>query len=157
MSLFKAALRLYSIQICAFITIALGLFFQSLDLILTLAYLAILVLESWNQREFRFCQSLLLAFIWQGPALFMSIYVYNDLSCGGLNNYAFFVLQFWGTPLIPLWSLISHRLLGAYPLYYYLVIASPLLLAMIYLIFNRTFAPSKKSVGASNQANAKLE
>lgn len=141
MKVIRSAGRLYFIQIFAFSAVSLSTFFPGLDLLLSLLYIVVLIFEGRNHSEMTIYQKSSVFFLWQGPAMFMSIYVLGDLTFANLDDYAIFALQFWTAPLLPWWSLLNVPTPGSYPLYYYYVLASPLLFSIIYLA-----ASMKKSV-----------
>lgn len=146
MKIIRTAGRLYLIQIFAFGAVSLSTYFPGLDLLLALLYIIVLIAEGRLHSEMTAAQSFCAVFLWQGPALFMSVYVLAELSFANLDDYAIFALQFWTAPLLPWWSLLNAPTPGSYPLYYYYVLASPLLFSIVYLA-----ASFKKSVDVSNE------
>ncbi|MEQ8175115.1 MAG: hypothetical protein ABRQ26_08605 [Syntrophomonadaceae bacterium] len=144
MNIIRAAGRLYLIQIFAFCAVSLGTFFPGLDLLLSLLYIIVLIAEGRLNSGITPYQKSWVVFLWQGPALFMSIYVLAEFTFANLDDYAIFALQFWTAPLLPWWSLLNAPTPGSYPLYYYYVLASPLLFSIVYLA-----ASIKKSVDDS--------
>jgi hypothetical protein len=133
MKIVRAAGRLYLIQIFAFSAVSLSTFFPGLDLLLALLYIIVLIAEGRLHPEMTIAQKSSVVFLWQGPALFMSIYVLAEFTFANLDDYAIFAMQFWTAPLLPWWSLLNAPTPGSYPLYYYYVLASPLLFAVVYL------------------------
>lgn len=153
MKIVRAAGRLCLIQIFAFGAVSLSTFFPGLDLLLSMLYIAVLVSEGCFHSEMTIRQKSAVVFIWQGPALLLSIYAMAGLTFANLDDYAIFVLQFWTAPLLPYWSLLNVPTSGAYPLYYYCVLASPLLFSMVYLAASLY----KKSAGASKEPPTDLQ
>lgn len=133
MKILSAVGRLYLIQIFAFSAVSLSTFFPGLDLLLALLYITVLIAEGRLQAGMTLAQKSCVVALWQGPALFMSLYVLADFTFANLDDYAIFAMQFWTAPLLPWWSLLNAPTPGSYPLYYYYVLASPLLFSSVYL------------------------
>lgn len=147
MSIIRAVGRLYLIQVFAFCAVSLSTFYPGIDLVLSLIYIVVLIAEGRLHSKISIFQKSLIVLSWQGPALFMSFYVVTGLTFANLDDYAIFTLQFWTAPLLPWWSLLNAPLQGSYPLYYYYVLASPLLFAVVFL----AAGAFKKSVDDSNE------
>lgn len=147
MSVIKAAGRLYLIQIFAFSAVTLGTFFPGLDLVLSLFYIIVLFIEGSVHSGMNLTQKSSVVFLWQGPALLMSIYIIAEFTFANLDDYAIFALQFWTAPLLPWWSVLNAPIPGVYPLYYYFILASPLLFSIVYV----AAASYKKPVDASGE------
>lgn len=145
MKILTAVLRMYCLQIFAFLAVTLSTYFPGWDLILSGVYLLVLTAESRLQSELGLTNKLLVIAVWQGFALFLALYVWQGWTFWGLCDYAVFILQFWSAPLLPWWSLIHIPISSRFPDYYYLVLITPLLISLWYLLDSR---PTKqKSAG----------
>lgn len=126
----KSVARLYFIHIFAWLAIWLASYYPGLDVILAVIYLVIIASQLRLLGIDSPCQAVSGFFLWQAPGIIFSLASLLHWSWWGLKEYAFFLLMFWYTPVIPLLSLLRGGLAG-YPLYYYLLIAMPLLYALL--------------------------
>ncbi len=144
--------RLYIIQIFAFFASSLSMYIPGLDLVLSILFLVIIFIETRLHARLSIRENLAVIVLWQGPAVFLAVYTFFALRFWALNDYAIFILQFWGAPLLPIWSLIDIKIIAEYPLYYYLVLIAPVFLAFFYLTASMTTS-SLKSTNPSVVSN----
>ncbi|MDI9479744.1 MAG: hypothetical protein ACOXZ6_12065 [Syntrophomonadaceae bacterium] len=142
----RIILRLYSIHIFAWLAIWLAMFWPGVDLILSIIYLVIVAAEfrSWGRHSKGLGWGSF--FIWQAPGFVFALASLTPWSWWGLKEYAFFLLEFWYTPVVPLLSLLNWAIAG-YPLYYYALLATPLLFAIFFMVI----VLSKKSAPRSSR------
>lgn len=116
----------------AFLTVWLASYFNGLDLIFSIIFMAIVMIESVTGRgEIR--SGLATVLIWQLPGMILSLCIIAGLYSfmpGG--EYYIFILELWYTPVIPLISLISTPFLPQ-PLYYNLLLITPVIMIIYYL------------------------
>lgn len=132
MLLIKAIFRLYIIQMGALLTVWLASYFNGWDLIFSIIFMAIIMIESISSKG-KIWPGLANVLIWQLPGMILSLCIISGLSNfmpGG--EYYIFVLELWYTPVIPLISLISTPFLP-YPLYYNLLLSTPVIMIIYYL------------------------
>ncbi|HWP97124.1 MAG TPA: hypothetical protein VN426_09755 [Syntrophomonadaceae bacterium] len=145
MKVLTAVLRLYCLQIFAFLAISLSTYFPGWDLILSGVYLVVLTVESRLHSGLGLREKFLVLMAWQGGALFLAFYVWQGWTFWGLCDYGIFALQFWSAPLLPWWALIHIPLSSRFPCYYYLVLITPLLLSVWYFLIS--WPTTQKSAG----------
>jgi hypothetical protein len=137
-------LRLYFVHIFAWLAVWLAMYYPGLDLLLSMVYLLIVAAEI---RPLRRCSNGLKwgsFLIWQAPGIIFALISLLPWSWWGLKEYGFFLLQFWYTPVVPLLSLL-HLTIAEYPLYYYLLLGMPLLLAFFFMCFVHNKKPVPRS------------
>jgi hypothetical protein len=129
----KPVLRLFIIQLGAFITIWLSSYFSGLDIILALLFLVIILSEAGSvSRDTRF-RAEVIAIIWQLPGILLSLLIVTRISDGFyLGQYLIFLLEFWYTPVLPLISILNSLFLPT-PAYYYMLIYTPFFLIFFYI------------------------
>lgn len=137
----RAIARLYFIHLFAWLAVWMAMSISGLDIVLSLLYVYIVVKENTLLRGYSAGKRLAGLIFWQGPAAFLSLVSISSWALGGLKEYAFFMLEFWYTPLLPLLSL-SGGMLNGRPYYYYLLLGMPLIMSIIY------FRASKRPVHA---------
>lgn len=143
-SVAKVVGYLYIIQISAGMTIWLSTYFPGIDILLSILYFLVITLELSNNR-LEYKKWGLVAVFWQGPWLIVSLI--SQLRPG---SYAFFLLQFWNTPFIPLLSCISFNIKGT-PFYYYMLLIMPVILGLyVGIVYKYT---KIKSAGCSRTEN----
>lgn len=149
MKISKKVLRLYFIQVSAFLAASLSMYIPGMDLLCCLFFLIIVCMETRLNTALSTWQILLIAILWQGPAILLALYTLLGLQIWSLNDYAIFLLQFWGAPMLSLWSLFQISIPLEYPLYYYLVVMTPICLAVFYFLAGTKLNTLKinKSVG----------
>ena len=130
----KAVTRLYLLQTSAFLAVWFSTYFPGLDLLLAVVYLIIVSVEANRLKGFTRSQILLITVIWQGPAAILSILVMGNFYFYALSDNALFLLEFWSTPILPLLTPLGYVNYFNKPLYYYILIAMPCLLALYYYI-----------------------
>jgi hypothetical protein len=110
-------------------------------------YLVIIAAEVRSLRRSSKCLSWGSFFIWQAPGFVLALVSLTPWSWLGLKDYAFFLLEFWFTPVVPLLSLLNGVIAG-YPLYYYALLAMPLLFAIFFMVFvhNKKSAPRSSRI-----------
>lgn len=143
----KAVVRLYFIQIFAFWAVSLSMYIPGLDLLLAGIFLVIIFIESRLNANLSNWENIVIAALWQGPAILLALYTLAGLKFWSLDDYAIFALQFWGAPLLPLWSLVNISVSMEYPLYYYLILTAPISLFIYYLLAACISLKNKQSVG----------
>jgi hypothetical protein len=117
----------------ALLTVWLASYFTGLDLIFSIIFTAIIMIESITGRG-EIWSGLATVLIWQLPGMILSLCIISGLSNlmpGG--EYYIFILELWYTPVIPLISLISTPFLP-YPLYYNLLLIMPLIMIIYYML-----------------------
>ena len=133
-SILKRILRLYAIHIFACLAVAVSIYFPSLDVALTLLYFVVIGVEAGMYGHESWPSSILTAIIWQLPGLILSLISIAPAGTWGAANYGFFVLQFWYTPLVPVFSCLSGVTILGKPLYYYLLLAAPAIMLFYYYL-----------------------
>lgn len=115
------------------------MYFPGLDIILALLYVLIIWWEA-KHSQLSLIQQSLVGFLWQMPAIFLSLGILLGLDQStDLSYYSIFILQLWHTPVLPFSTLLPALVLLDKPLYYFeLFLMAPLLWA-VYLLprFNR--------------------
>jgi hypothetical protein len=137
-------LRLYFIHIFAWLAVWLAMHYPGLDLVLAIMYLLIISAEIRSLRRYAKGVSWSSFLIWQAPGIVFSLIISIPWSWWGLKEYSFFLLQFWYTPMVPLLSLL-HWTIAGHPLYYYLLLGMPLLLAILFALLVRNREPVPRS------------
>lgn len=118
--------RLYFIHFSAALAIWLATYWPDLDLFLSLVYLAVVWTETKAAAKMQTGTFWVRLLIWQGPGALLALAsVFPWWWYGGLKEYAFFGLEFWYTPVLPLFSLFNWGW-NDYPLYYYALLVMPL-------------------------------
>ena len=126
-----AILRLYLLHLFASIAVWLATYYPGLDLLLSLLYLYLLYREG-RVRPLATTTQWLVGFIWQAPALVFAMLSTGLFHLSSIAGYGIFLLSFWATPLLPLFSLATHQYQG-YPLYFPLLLLTPLLLILFWV------------------------
>jgi hypothetical protein len=134
---------LYLIQLGALLAVWLASYFSGLDVILSLLFMAVILIEGVNQTRSKL--TLITVLLWQLPGIILSLAISTGISSampGG--EYYIFVLELWYTPVIPLIALLSAPFLPA-PAYYNMLLWLPLILCVCYLIgfYGRMRFPAK--------------
>lgn len=130
--LLKAVIRLYLLQISAFLAIWFSTYYPGLDILLAFVYLIIIRIEAGLVKGYPRRKILRLALIWQGPAAFLGLLVMGDFYVKALGENAIFLLEFWSTPLLPLLTPLTGFNYFNHPLYYYMLPAMPWLTGIYY-------------------------
>ncbi|NLN86865.1 MAG: hypothetical protein GX133_04575 [Syntrophomonadaceae bacterium] len=118
-----ALTRAYIIHISAIIAIGLAMYFPGLDIVLALVYLYLVYKEAgyWRQSLNRAGMASV-ALLWQAPGYLLGgAILLTAESISQFSYYYIFMLELWGTPLLPLFSLLPAWTLLDRPLYYYLL------------------------------------
>lgn len=132
--IFKAALRLYVIQLSAILAVWLAMYYPGLDIVLALLYLVIILREAYYSKN-AFLQQSLTGIIWQLPACFLSLTVLLGFDQStDFSYYYIFMLQLWHTPVLPLFTLLPDFIQLDKPLYYYELFLMAPLLWIIYVL-----------------------
>ena len=126
--------RLYFIHIFAWLAIWLATYYPGLDVVLAFAYLLIIFLQIRSLGDESGGRAAAVFLAWQAPGIVFSVLILLPWSFWGLKEYAFFLLMFWYTPVVPLLSLLQWVIAG-YPLYYFLLLAMPLIYGLLFIIF----------------------
>ena len=122
------------------------MYFSGLDIILALLYLLIIWWEA-KQSQLSLIQQILVGFLWQMPAFFLSLGILFGLDQStDLSYYSIFILQLWHTPMLPFSTLLPVLVLLNKPLYYFELFLMAPLLWSFYLLprINRTVALQKQ-------------
>lgn len=130
----RRILRLYCIHIFACLAIALSMYFPGLDLALAIIYLISIGIEAGLNHSCTRVRVLVIILIWQLPGLILSLTSIAPAGMWGQANYAFFILEFWYTPLVPLLSCLSGWVIQGKPLYYYLLLGAPIIIGGYYYL-----------------------
>ena len=132
----KAVLRIYCIHCTGILAICLSMYFSGLDLPLAFLYLAVIWQEArHNSSLYGPIRQGILGFIWQLPAIFLSLSILLGLDrATDFSYYFIFILQLWHTPVLPIISLLPLHSIGDKPLYYYLLFLMVPLLWSFYLL-----------------------
>lgn len=113
---------------------AIAIYFPGLDLALTLVFCLVIAGEAIIYRDEIWWRNLLIILIWQLPGLVLSMLCLLPADSWGVANYGFFILQFWYTPLVPLLSCLHEYILLGKPVYYYLLLAMPVILGLYFYL-----------------------
>lgn len=130
----RRVIRLYLIQIFACIAIALAIYFPGLDLALAFLFCLVVGAEAVMFKGDSRKSCLITILIWQAPGLVLSLMSISPAGMWGEANYGFFVLQFWYTPIVPLLSCLSGYAIQGKPIYYYLLLGTPVLMGLYYYL-----------------------
>ncbi len=129
MHILTAILRLYLIHIGAFLAVGLSTYYPPWDILLVFIYLLIIGLEARTLKMWSPGSRWKIILAWQGPGILLLGLIISNLTIWDLSNYAFFIMLFWYTPLMPLLSLLPGIIWRGWPLYYYLLLALPFIMA----------------------------
>lgn len=127
-------LRLYLLHLFASLAVWLATYYPGLDMVLSLLYLYLLYREG-QMCSLNLINRWLVGFLWQAPALVFAIFS-TGLFHFGAANYGIFLLSFWATPLLPLFSLATLQYRGC-PLYFPLLLLTPILLMLFWAFASR--------------------
>lgn len=127
------ALRLLGIHIFAVLAVWLGMYFPGLDIFLSFIYLIIISQEIYDLRGESLLVKGVAGLLWLGLPLILSLITYFKIISEGI-----FLLIFWYTPILPLLSIRTYVFSNGLPLYYYILLVSPLVfMAYFYLLVRR--------------------
>jgi len=126
----RLIIRLYFIHLFAGLAIALSMYFAGFDIVLSLVYVIINVREVLT--KLKFAAKVKAIILWQLPGIIASIASVAAVGGWGQANYAFFILEFFYTPLLPLLTILTNYSFASLPLYYYLLLSMPFLLIAFY-------------------------
>ncbi|MGI5880342.1 MAG: hypothetical protein ACOX6L_07085 [Syntrophomonadaceae bacterium] len=126
---YQPVIRLYIIQITAFIAIWLGSYYPDLDILLSLFYILIISMEIIDIRNMELKEKLKALILWQGPAAILSLMVLFQ-SIYLVSGNIIFIMEFWNTPVLPVFSLLPS--INGQPLYYNLLLATPLIMSAFF-------------------------
>lgn len=132
----KAIARLYIIHIFAFLAVAISTYYPPWDIILSLLYLLVIGNEARSLRDFSSNSRHLVIFTWQAPGILLFLLVISHLAIWDLSNYAFFIMLFWYTALVPLLSLLPGMFWRGWPLYYYILLTLPFIMTAYHFILS---------------------
>jgi len=127
----KIVARLYFIHIFAWLAIWLATYYPGLDIVLAVVYLVIICDQMRSLAKGSKCKGVAGFILWQAPGIIFSLISLLPWSWWGIKDYAFFLLMFWYTPVVPLLSILQWVIAG-YPLYYYLLLAMPLIYGLLF-------------------------
>ncbi|HOB11652.1 MAG TPA: hypothetical protein PLM20_00890 [Syntrophomonadaceae bacterium] len=136
----KTIARLYFIHIFAWLAVWLATYYPGLDIVLAVLYLLIITMQIRSLGGETKCRAIKVFLIWQAPGIVFSLISLLPWSWWGIKEYAFFLLMFWYTPVVPLLSLLQWVVAG-YPIYYYLLLAMPLIYGLIFMVLTRIKQP----------------
>ena len=128
MKIAKAILRLYFIHICAFLAVGLSTYYPPWDILLAFLYLLVVGIEARKLEPYASGSRRAVILAWQGPGILLFLFIISHTTVWDLSNYAFFVMLFWYTPLMPVLSLLPGIAWRGWPLYYYLLLALPFIM-----------------------------
>ncbi|MDD2511010.1 MAG: hypothetical protein PHP26_02830 [Syntrophomonas sp.] len=118
-----------------------------MDVFLSILYFLLIALEARSAQRLKKREILMVTILWQGPAAVLSFLLLSGMDAGFWSLNAPFLLEFWATPLIALLSWLKGPLLAGKPIYYYCIIAIPVLLGFYYYLFSIPFLlKQKKSI-----------
>ncbi len=126
---YQPVIRLYIIQISAFIAVWLGSYYPDLDILLSLFYILIIGMEIIAIKNIGFKEKLKVLIFWQGPGAILSLMVLFQ-SIYLISGDIIFIMEFWNTPVLPIYSLIPS--INGQPLYYNLLLATPLIMTIYF-------------------------
>jgi hypothetical protein len=132
----KAIARLYFIHIFAFLAVAISTYYPPWDIILSLVYLLVIGNEARSLRGFTSNSRRLVILAWQAPGILLFLLVISHTTIWDLSNYAYFIMLFWYTALVPMLSLLPGMFWRGWPLYYYLLLALPLIMTTYHFILS---------------------
>ncbi|MDD3852156.1 MAG: hypothetical protein PHD40_00700 [Syntrophomonadaceae bacterium] len=127
---YQPVIRLYIIQIGAFIAVWLGSYYPDLDILLSLFYILIISMEIIDIRGIDVKEKLKVLIFWQGPGAILSLMVLGQ-SIYLISGDIIFIMEFWNTPILPILSLFPA--INGQPVYYNLLIATPLIMSLYFL------------------------
>ena len=127
--IYQPVIRMYIIQISAFIAVWLGSYYPDLDILLSLFYILIIGMEIIAIKNIGFKEKLKVLIFWQGPGAILSLMVLFQ-SIYLISGDIIFIMEFWNTPVLPIYSLIPS--INGQPLYYNLLLATPLIMTIYF-------------------------
>lgn len=133
----KAIARLYFIHIFAFLAVAISTYYPPWDIILSLLYLLVIGSEARSLRDFSSNSRRLVILTWQAPGILLFLLVISHTAIWDLSNYAYFIMLFWYTALVPMLSLLPGIVWRGWPLYYYILLALPFIMTAYHFILSR--------------------
>jgi len=133
---FKAITRLYFIHIFAFLAVGISTYYPPWDIILSLLYLLVIGSEAHSLRNFSPNSKWLVIFAWQAPGILLFLLVISHTTIWDLSNYAYFIMLFWYTALVPILSLLPGVFWRGWPLYYYFLLALPFIMITYHFILS---------------------
>lgn len=128
----SAVARLLAIHIFAVLAIWLSTYIVGLDIILSLVYLVVISMEIRDLRKESVITKRIAALLWLGIPITLSI-----MTDFNLNSLAIFILEFWFTPILPILSLKPYVFASGRPLYYYILIYLPVVMAIHFFLLVR--------------------
>lgn len=137
--------RLYIIQLFAFLAIWLSSYYPGMDVFLSILYFLLIALEARSDQRLKKREILIVIILWQGPAALLSWLLLSGMNAGFWSLNAPFLLEFWATPLMACLSCFKGPLLTGKPLYYYCLIATPVLLGFYYYLLSIPFLLKQKN------------
>lgn len=75
-----------------------------------------------------------LAFSLHLPGIVFTVVSLAKITQWDLSSYTLFILQYWYIPLVPLISMVSLTTKSGVPLYQYILLGTPLLMIIYYLL-----------------------
>jgi len=132
----KAITRLYSIHIFAFLAVGISTYYPPWDIILSLLYLLVIGSEARSLRDFPPHSKWMVTFAWQAPGIVLFLLVISHTTIWDLSNYAYFIMLFWYTALVPILSLLPGVFWRGWPLYYYFLLALPFIMITYHFILS---------------------
>jgi len=99
---YQPVIRLYIIQISAFIAVWLGSYYPDLDILLSLFYILIIGMEIIAIKNIGFKEKLKVLIFWQGPGAILSLMVLFQ-SIYLISGDIIFIMEFWNTPVLPIY------------------------------------------------------
>jgi hypothetical protein len=133
-----AILRLYLIHISAFLAVGLSTYYPPWDIVAAILYILIIAVEARNIRMNPASSKKIIIIAWQGPGIILSLLAMSHITMWDLQNYAYFIMLFWYTPLVPFLSLLPGLFWRGWPLYYYCLLSLPFLMAAYQYAFSHT-------------------
>ncbi len=126
------ALRLLSIHIFAILAVWLSMYFPGLDIFLSFIYLIIISREIYDLRWEPLLIKGIAGLLWLSLPLILSLITYFKIISEGI-----FLLIFWYTPILPIISIKAYVFSNGVPLYYYILLVSPLVFTVYFYLLVR--------------------
>lgn len=132
----KAAFRLYFMHFFAVLAIWMSTYFPGFDVLCTVLYIFFISLEVRSFSCLERIEKFKLGLWWLTPAVVLELIAKSSIVFYDLSNLAFFILQLWYTPFLPLVSwLVYHKFLAGW-LSFSWVFVMPCITALHYIVLN---------------------
>ena len=145
----KAIGRLYFLHITAVLAIWAAMYYPGWDKFCSVLYILVLIAEI-RLLVSQVKSLLTVALAWSLPWIMAALSSVLALDWWGLGNIGFFILTCWYTPWLPL-LVGAKTIIAGYPLYYYLLLALPLVNFLLFFIIYYISSFKNKAVAINKE------